>query len=279
MGYKYYDANGDFTNPADNPNLKYYRGDGVFAKADMDHKFYDATGDWSVPELAPPIPQSITSPQDLLNASAAAATNPTEVYEALKDQLTPAISFGSTYGSHQYRIVGVNKENATAGGKAGLVLLPEECMNQLSAQRSSNANSGGFANNATMISTLQAIYNAMDPAWRAIITPVDIPYSTSKTAISTLTNQTLFLPSMWNIGLYDANYCAKEGECWDYFIGTPETVAEPKRVRNYNGSAYHWWLRSGHFNLTAYFAHVNADGSRYYYGASHQRGVVPGFCV
>lgn len=279
MGYKYYDANGDFTNPADNPNLKYYRGDGVFAKADMDHKFYDATGDWSAPELTPPIPDSFATPQDLINAAAAAKSDPAGVYAALSNQLTPAISMGN-YGSIQFRLVGTNHDNLADGsGKAGLSFLANAQLSQTSTMAPSNTNAGGYKQSATtMQTTLNNAFAAMDPEWSAVIKAVSKEYGTSVSAKSTMVFNNLWIPSWAEVGWISdvKSYSPQEGETYEYFKDIVDVV---NTKRWFAGPSSLYWCRSGSFNNTTYFGLVFSSGNWNYYSASNSLGVVVGFCV
>lgn len=276
MGLLYLDASREYTDPA-NTGLKYLRADGQWAAPDSDHRFLDATGEWSVPELVT-IPDDLSTPENVLAASEAAKVNPTAVYEKLRDTLTPAISFGSTYGSHPFRIVATNKEEVTGGGKAGLVLLCEEHFDAVTAIRSKNESTGGYWQCDTMRTYLQNAYYAMDSVWRAIVKPVNIIYATSATQTSVDGAQRLFPPSAWNLGLYNSTYGPKEGECWDYFVGTPETAADAKRIRR-GKSSNDWWTRSPNFSITGYYSCVYSSGSLVTTRAMADIGVVPAFCV
>lgn len=246
-----------------------------------DKKYLDATGQWSVPTPPKPVVPDVLSTaadaQLLSEAITGGSISAEAAYSQYKDQIV-TIGFGSN-GSHKFRLVGCGHDDLVAGGKAGLSFFCEDCIGT-SAMAPSNTNANGYKQSATtMQSYLTTLFNNMDAAWKALVKPVKKVYSTNKTATSTMDFTGLWLASMWEVGLYDANYCAKEGTTYKYFEGTQITGADTKRVRNNGSSAAGSWLRSGYFSGATRFALVSTDGSQYSNYADTTGGVVPGFCI
>lgn len=292
MGRKYLAGNAGWYDPTNSSysTYKYLRGDNQWVKSDGAHKFLDATGSWSSP-MPNKMPTSLYDPNDVKAAAENALFDPEAVWKALGGRYTDAISFGADYGAHRFQLVGVKKETAYTGGMAGLVFMAERWANKSTKMRSSSSNSGGYANCDTVLNMLRDIYNNMNANWRTLVKAVNIRYSTSTTAVNTLTNQLIFLPSMWNLGGYNSSFCAKEGECWDYFIGTPSDAADEKRLKHavnlssstITANPISYWCRSGNFARNYQFARVMGSGTNAgYFSGSDALGtnnIVPAFCV
>lgn len=261
---------------------KFLRADNTWAAASAEFKFLDATGAWSVPSLGPTIPTDFSSVQNVLDAAEAAKEQPDEVYAALKDKLV-SINCG-TYGTHNFRLVGVNHDDLVSGGKAGLSFFCEDCIGTSMLKSGDSSNSNGFpSHNTTMMTYLTNVFNAMPQEWRSAIKAVKKEYGKSSSTKDTMTFNNLWLASMYEIGFTNSansNYYEPDsGKTYAYFKDAPASGASPKRVRNNGSSAAYWWLRSGYFSGSNLFALVPTVGSLNRNYPLNTYGVVPGFCV
>lgn len=82
-------------------------------------------------------------------------------------------------------------------------------------------------------------------------------------------NDTIWIPSAWEVGFtgYETSGVKYNGLFFD----------NTSRIKQYNGSAYDWWLRSA--TSSANFRDVLKDGSGGNPSASYSAGVVFGFCT
>lgn len=246
---------------------------------DTDHKFYDELGSWSIIGSVPP---SMDSPEGVLAIAEAAQSNPQGIYEKFKDKLTPAISFGDM--SCQFRLVGVGQDNATDDPDRVLLTFLAEAALGTSKMADTPTNDNGYNSAATaMKSTVSTLYSNMDSSWKALVVPVTKEFGTSQTTKSIMTNQTLWIPSMYEVGLSSTNsYEPDCGTTYTYFVGESATDSSDKRKRGQYSSPtsfISWWLRSGGFSSPFIFARVGNSGTLYGDGAHSSFGVVIGFCV
>ena len=231
--------------------------------------------------------------EDILNPDNTSAVITSDLVPLLKNtdisklngivgkQLTEKISFGSM--SAQFRLVGINQDTASGANTGNILTFISEAYLGTSKMAPSATNSGGYNSAATtMKSYLTTQYNGMNSAWKALVLPVTKEYGTSKTAKSTMTNQTLWIPSMYEVALSNtSSYEPNCGTTYTYFSGESATGASDKRKRGSwdNPTSFNdWWLRSGYFNYTNYFARVSSDGSLNGGLANGTFGVVLGFC-
>ena len=163
MGELFWDATMHRSDPATS-GYKYLRADRQWMPPDDEYKFLREDYEWMPMNLAPKLPSNLSTAANVLQAAQYAKTDPTGCYNALKNSLTDTIHFGSL-GSSQFRLIGVNHDTLTSGGKAQLTFLAEECTS-LSAMGPNKANTGGYiATGTTMQAHLSSLYAAMDADW------------------------------------------------------------------------------------------------------------------
>ena len=94
----------------------------------------------------------------------------------------------------------------------------------------------------------------------------------SQSATINTTADKLFLLS--EIEIFGSVSYSKSGEGtqYDYY------KAGNSKVKNYNGSAYHWWERSPRGSNSTCFCYVYSGGNAVYDSASIAIGVAFGFC-
>lgn len=81
-----------------------------------------------------------------------------------------------------------------------------------------------------------------------------------------LSDEYFYLASETEVGLGNENNIA-EGSTFPYFSDNA------KRIKNYNGSAKYWWLRTPDASYSDYARYVGTDGSLYNFSAYYARGL------
>ena len=173
---------------------------------------------------------------------------------------------------YQIDIIGKNHDTYTAGGKAPLTFQLHDCYADKKAMNSSNTNSGGWKNSAMRTTHLPAILALMPTEVRSGIREVSKKASVggASSTIETVPDK-LFLLSEVEIFGSTGWSPAGEGTQYDYY------KAGNSKVKNRNGSAEAWWLRSPVASNSKYFCLVLNGGSNIS-SASIARGVAFGFC-
>lgn len=97
--------------------------------------------------------------------------------------------------------------------------------------------------------------------------------STNYTGVTESANK-LFLLSMAEVFNTTTSQYLLEGSRYDYYIQNDSNAA---RIKNLNGSANYWWLRSPYSSSTSYFSYVGSIGSISNSLASYGYGVSFGF--
>lgn len=91
----------------------------------------------------------------------------------------------------------------------------------------------------------------------------------------------IFLLSGYELGWTTSNnpYFPRDGAKLSYFSSGTSSVANNKRIANYNGSATNWWLRSPHtyFNVSAWSVNSNGGYGGGVYSSTY--GVRPAFIL
>lgn len=118
------------------------------------------------------------------------------------------------------------------------------------------------------------------------IKQVKIPYvnGTGGSAVASGANGLsckIFLLSGYKVGFStsDSSYFPRDGAKLSYFSSGTGSVANNKRIANYNGSATFWWLRSPHTNGTNSVWDVGSGGSYYNRDCGRVYGARPAFIL
>ncbi len=102
------------------------------------------------------------------------------------------------------------------------------------------------------------------------------PSDGSNTNTIDTSDETAFLLSNWEIfgAAYSSLVTSQDGDQYKYY----ETQAN--RIKNTNGSAMHWWSRSGYWDGGyAFFVVCDASGGASNNGANYGFGLALGFCL
>ena len=180
---------------------------------------------------------------------------------------------GMTYYAE---IIGFSHDDLADGsGKAGITFGLKDCLNSLYTMNSTATNEGGWGG-CELRTTLQStIFNQLESELTTVIKPVTKKASAGNqsTAINSYTD-TLFLFAEKEV-FGSIQYSADgEGDQYSRF----QTAST--RIKNSNGSASYWWLRSPFRNNTTYFCYVTRSGLSNDFGTANRTyGVSFGFCV
>ena len=147
----------------------------------------------------------------------------------------------------QMRITGVNHDDATAGGKAGITLEMVNCLKTGYPINNTATNAGGWKDCSFRNITLPTIKSTLPIEWQDVIVKVDKKSanggSTNFTEVVT-TSDDLFLLSnveCATVSSYTQNG-EDEGSMYEYYVGKNKTyLNKPQTGSSYNGN---WWLRS-----------------------------------
>lgn len=103
------------------------------------------------------------------------------------------------------------------------------------------------------------------------VTKYSYGYNTSSSGVSNMaTTDDVWIPSYKEVF---GNYSSESNAPY-YDSAFPDNAS---RIRNFNGSAAAWWLRSAYDS--SYVSNVLSSGNSNYIGVSGERGVVLGFCI
>lgn len=167
--------------------------------------------------------------------------------------------------------------NSAGTTKAPISFIVKNCL-QFTGTRymNSTATNVGSWNSSYMRATVMAEVLAQLPSDLKSVIKTVYKKTTSgnqSTSIQTTSDQ-LWLPSCIEVSTVTsgAGY-VDEGTQYPLFTDNNS------RIKLYNGSANHWWLRSPHTGGAAIFCYVGTDGGRNGGTANDTYGVVFGLCV
>lgn len=175
--------------------------------------------------------------------------------------------------SYQIDIIGKNHDTYTAGGTAPLTFQMHDCYGTKYAMNSTDTHSGGWTRCAMRQTHLPAILARMPTEVQNGIREVNkLTLTESHIGTINTTADKLFLLSEIEIFGIIPNSLSGEGSQYAYYS------AGNSKVKNFSGSAIHWWERSPSRKNFDYFCIANRNGSASANGASSLSGVAFGFC-
>lgn len=166
-------------------------------------------------------------------------------------------------GTHSFTCVGLGVDALTAGGKAGMTFVCDDCIGT-NVMNSSNTTSGGWEKSAMRSWLSGTLLNNFPAELKSAIKAVNKKNTANYGAATT--SDKLWLLSYTEVGLGGS-----EGTAYSVFN------SNSARIRKNGSSAYTWWLRSVYSSSD--FRYVYSDGTLSGYNASNTIGVVPGFCI
>lgn len=173
-----------------------------------------------------------------------------------------------------FDIIGMNHDDyADGSGKAPLTFQLHDCFVSKHYMNSSGTNNGGWTSSDMRTDTLSDILTVMPAAVRNGIKEVNkLTTAGGKSGTIVTSADKLFLLSdreVQGVALGAAN---QEGTQYAYY------ARGGSKVKNYNGTASSWWLRSPMTSLIGYFQMITTTGSSDGGSASSNRGVSFAFC-
>ena len=195
-------------------------------------------------------------------------------------KITPGntISVTSTAGTYTYAVMGFNNfaltnQNHYGGNHttAGLTFGAVDSVGKY-RMNSSNTNSGGWGQCLMHTSTMPTLQNGMP----ATLAQVKVPYVNYNQSTILYSDDYLFLPAEKEVlgtRRYSPSAEANALTQFAYYKNGGSII------KNFSGSAVHWWLRSAYYNSSSNFCNVAASGKYNNNYASTSLGAAPCFCV
>lgn len=174
-----------------------------------------------------------------------------------------------TDGTEIMFVVGYDA-NYETNGRAYFIL--DHCWKNRAVMNRKNTNAGGWGECEMRATLNRDIFNLLPGEMKDVIAETEITYMDPRTRQINTVRDKLFLLSMTQV-FGNGDWSHKEPN--DSKIDIFESARD--RIREYNGSANTWWLRSADGSSTFYF--VSTGGSGGSSGASYAYGVVFGFCI
>ena len=195
-------------------------------------------------------------------------------------KITPGntISVTSTAGTYTYAVMGFNNfaltnQNHYGGNHttAGLTFGAVDSVGKY-RMNSSNTNSGGWKNCLMRTSTMPTLQNGMP----ATLAQVKVPYVNYNQSTILYSDDYLFLPAEKEVSGTRKYSIEAEANALTQFAYYKNGGSI---IKNFSGSAVHWWLRSAYYNSSSNFCNVAASGKYNNNYASTSLGAAPCFCV
>ena len=171
------------------------------------------------------------------------------------------------------------------GTTASITLVMKDCLNAEAPMNSSNTNSGGYPA-SNMASYVESnIYDKLPEDLKAVVAPVKKKCYTSYNDVNSLSEVS---SNVWLLSEAEVYGYITEG----FSVGTGEgskytIFNEENRVKNRNGQAISWWVRSSYSGSATDFVLIDAVSDTTsvfspkinHTNASQANGVVVGLCV
>lgn len=177
-------------------------------------------------------------------------------------------------------ILGFNHDDLTSGGKAGITIGMKDCLSTTYPMNSSSTNVGGWDSSVMRTSTMVTLLSQLPDDLQKVIKAVNKKASAGNKLTDIVTSSDkLWLFCEEEIGGAKTYGTGNEGEQYEYWKTVKDGTVAANRIKNRNGSAYSWWLRSPYASGTNLFCCIYSSGSFNYDFASYASGVSFGFCV
>lgn len=177
-------------------------------------------------------------------------------------------------------ILGFNHDDKTSGGKAGISIGMKDCLATTYKMNSSNTNVGGWDTSLMRTETMATLLSQLPADLQKVIKAVNKKASAgNKSTTITTSSDKLWLFCEEEISGVKTYGTGNEGEQYEYWKTVKDGTAAANRIKNRNGSAYDWWLRSPYASYATYFCCVYDNGNFGNSYAGIALGVSFGFCV
>ena len=223
--------------------------------------------------------QEITEAADLI---AAAGMTASEVFDRCGWAIGNTKSITMDGNSYTVRLIGINHDNKTGGGKAGLTFELVEVYGTSSSSdlykmNESATNIGGWESSYMRNEIMPQMFEKLSPDLQNAILYVDkLTTRGNNSSMIGATSDKLFLMSQIEITGSLAGGFAGEGSIYAYYI---ENNTAGDIIKRLAGTISHWWLRSPRSSSSNDFASVGNSGYLNQDLANVSRGVSFAFCV
>lgn len=204
------------------------------------------------------------------------------VYACQKNKVPETWAVGNStnmiyWGDEEYQVDIIGKAHddyADGSGKAPLTFQTHDLYGELWKMNDENTNAGGWASCYMRTSRMPELLSHFTaPAKDAVREVNKLTSAGNQSATINTTVDKLFLLS--EIEIFGSVRYSKSGEGtqYDYY------KAGNSKVKNYGGSAQHWWERSPVDTYSDMFCMVRTNGNTSMSGASNQLGIAFAFCL
>lgn len=195
-------------------------------------------------------------------------------------KITPGntINITSQIGTHTYAVMGFNNFALTNRGNyggthttAGLTFGAVDCVGRYK-MNSDRTNSGGWGECLMRTSTMPTLQSGMPDT----LAQVKVPYVNYGQSAILYSDDYLFLPAEKEVSGTRKYSIEAEANALTQFAYYKNGGSI---IKNFSGSAVHWWLRSAYYNSSSNFCFVAASGKYNNNYASTSLDAAPCFCV
>ena len=176
------------------------------------------------------------------------------------------------YGEFAFQLIGIGHDTLASGGTSKLLTFQSVDIVCNHDMNSSSTTSGGWASSAMRTFMNGDLLSKFPQYVQDVIVEVKKPYCATANGATQYSNDKLFIASEKEI--FGTSSYGNDGTQYEYWSINNTNNA---RIKNLNGSAQYWWMRS--VNDSTYFRFVYTDGSASYHYASYSYGCVPCFCI
>ena len=176
------------------------------------------------------------------------------------------------YGTFAFQLIGIGHDSLASGGTSKLLTFQSVAIVCDHNMNGSNTTSGGWASSAMRTFMNGELLSKFPQYVQDVIVEVKKPYCATANGATQYSNDKLFIASEKEI--FGTSSYGNDGTQYEYWSINNTNNA---RIKNLNGSAQYWWMRSVYDS--ANFRIVHTDGNAYSRSASSSYGCVPCFCI
>lgn len=177
-------------------------------------------------------------------------------------------------------ILGFNHDDLTTGGKAPISIGMKDCLSTTYKMNSTSTNVGGWDKSEMRTNTMATLLSQLPADLQKVIKAVNKKASAgNKETTITTSSDKLWLLCEEEISGAKTYGTGGEGTRYEYWTTVKDGTVAANRIKNRNGSAYFWWLRTPTASNATPFCSIHGIGSFYNSAANSTYGVSFGFCV
>ena len=182
------------------------------------------------------------------------------------------LDLGTTYGTVNMQIVSIDGDTLTSGGKAPLTFVAKELLLQTHRMNASSTNADGWPATEMRSWLISEIKPLIQSSVLERIQRVDKTYYDYTSSSTKTESDTVWIPSAREV--FGGTSYENDGVMY-----TTVFKDATSRIKNKDGSAYYYWLRSAYSSGATSFRFVGSSGDNSNGRASSASGVCLGFCL